>query len=95
MVNADDLAAMLRSLVPPAADIDYSPGRWTLRCFGGEVTVIAATLEELGARAVDGLRELVDGVDPHRAAPLVWLVQLSSDHDLRAWLHLPATATAE
>lgn len=89
MVNAEDLATMLRDLVPSGADIGYSSGWWTLRCFGGTVAVGGSSLDELAARAVAELRALVDGVDPHTRAPLVWLVRLSTDRALRRWLNIP------
>jgi hypothetical protein len=91
MVNAETLASMLRRLVPSNADVVPGAGWWTLRCFGDRIVVGGEDFDQLGTRAVSALRQFINEVDPDRrtASPLVWLVRLSSDRDLRAWLNIP------
>ena len=95
MVNAETLASMLRRLVPSQADVMHIEGWWTLRCFGDRIVVGGEDFDELGAQAVAAVRQFINAADPDRrsTSPLVWLVRLSSDRDLRAWLNIPATPT--
>jgi hypothetical protein len=95
MVNAETLASMLRRLVPSYADIVPTANWWTLRCFGDRIVVGGENFDELGVRAVAEVRQFINAADPDRrsTSPLVWLVRLSSDRDLRAWLNIPTPST--
>jgi hypothetical protein len=93
LVNAETLASMLRGLVPSQADVAPGDGWWTLRCFGGRISVQGDDFDQLAGRAVTALRRYVNEADPDRrsTSPVVWLVRLSSDRDLRRWLNIPTS----
>ena len=95
VVDADRLRHFLVSVHPARADVVAEAGGWSVMLPGLPIAAEGETFDEAVDEMVSALREYVeDWADHLRHAPnheqnwgLIQIIDLSSDDELRNWLH--------